>query len=58
MLLGKQVLAQLKQGLGRLGMHPRSLFRMLMGKMMQGEASPQAEVDPLKALQQLEKLGK
>jgi hypothetical protein len=58
LLLGKQVLAQLKEGLGRLGMHPRSLFRMLMGKMMQGEGSSREEVDPLRALQQLQKLGK
>ncbi len=58
LLLGKQVFGQMKQGLGRLGMHPRVLFRMLMGKMAGGVGQGAgAGVNPLDALQQLQKLG-
>jgi hypothetical protein len=38
-ILGKEMVGQLKQGLGLLGMQPRDLFRMLMGKMLGDEAT-------------------
>ncbi len=36
-IMGKQALVDFKQSMALLGMKPRDLFRMLMGKMMQGE---------------------
>lgn len=58
MLMGKQSLAQIKRGLGLFGMSPRSLFRMLLGKMAGGVGSSGAGkgIDPLDALKQLQKL--
>jgi hypothetical protein len=60
-LLGKEIVTQLKQGLGLLGMHPRDLFRMMMGKLLGDEEGARGPTrtgsgDLQEALKEMQKL--
>jgi hypothetical protein len=56
-LLGRPVLEQMKQSLGALGMHPRDLFRTLMGSLLQETgAAGDTGGSALDALRELEQL--
>ena len=54
--VGKEMVAQLKQGLGALGMQPRDLFRMLMGNMLAEEGGSAGGEDPEEMLKELKKV--
>jgi hypothetical protein len=60
LMLGPEAMAQLRQGLGMLGMKPRDLFRMMMGKIggHTGPARPEDSLDPQDTLKQLQQLHK
>lgn len=58
LMLGQDMLAQLKQGMTVLGMKPADLFRMLMGKMAGGVGATNQGLDPLDSLKQLQQLQK
>jgi len=58
LMMGKETMAQLKQGTAVLGMKPADLFRMLMGKMAGGVGSTRQGLDPPDSLRQLEKMQK
>ncbi|MCC6750712.1 MAG: hypothetical protein IT371_23855 [Deltaproteobacteria bacterium] len=49
----RETLASLKRSLAIVGMHPKDLFRLLMGNLMRGQGATPGSLDPEEALKRL-----